>query len=129
CNARAWLASSLAQLGRFDEGAALGAEALRLAQALDDKFWLIVAHHHLGMLHLYQGAFTDSAAHFESALSIGWSFDIANYRWGNLAGLAVAYARLGRIEHAWERAGPSLSSYSPLERAEVCFLIGRREEA
>src|SRR5262249_41697529 len=42
-NARAWLASSFSQLGRFDEGVALGAEALRVARALDDKFRLIIA--------------------------------------------------------------------------------------
>jgi tetratricopeptide (TPR) repeat protein len=129
-NARAWLASSLAQLGRFDEGAALGAEALRLARAVDDKFRLIIAHHFLAQLHLYRGAFTDSVVHFESALSIGRLFDIHDFGPNNTAGLAVAYARLGRIEDARERAGPSPSSLTHLLwGAEVCLLTGRREEA
>jgi class 3 adenylate cyclase/tetratricopeptide (TPR) repeat protein len=59
-NARAWLATALAQLGRFDEGLVLAAEALRIAQAIDDKFRLVIAHSHLGRLHLYRGAFADS---------------------------------------------------------------------
>jgi class 3 adenylate cyclase/tetratricopeptide (TPR) repeat protein len=127
-NARAWLASSLAKLGRFDEGVALGAEALRVARAVDDKFRIIIAHHHLGTLHLHRGAFADSVTFFEEALSIGRTWDINNYAAWSTAELAVAYARSGRIGDALERAGSHRASF-PLWRAEVCFLAGRREEA
>ena len=128
-NARAWLVSSLAQLGRFAEGVTLGEDALRVALAVDHKFRLVIAHHHLGMLHLYRGAFAESAVHFEQALSIGRSWDISDYAASNTAGLAVAYARLGRVGDALERAGPRVSSLSPLWRAQVYFLAGRPEEA
>ena len=127
-NARAWLASSLAQLGRFDEGVALGAEALRVAGAADDKFRLIIAHHHLGTLHLYRGAFADSVTFFEQALSIGRTWDINNYAAWSTAELAVAYARSGRIGDALERAGSTPESF-PLWGAEVWFLTGRPAEA
>ena len=128
-NSRAWLADSLAQLGRFDEGLALGAEALRIAHALDDKFRLIIAYYRLGMLHRYRGTFIDSVALFEEALSIGTSWDISDYATSSAGGLAVACARSGRVGDALARAGPSLPSFWPLERGEVCFLAGRREEA
>ena len=128
-NARAWLASSLAQLGRFDEALALGTEALRVARALDDKFRIVIAHTHLGGLHLYRGSFVDSVALLEQALSIGRSWDISNYFRSNTGWLAVAYARLGRIGDALalERADLSLSSVPSW--AEVCFLTEREDEA
>jgi tetratricopeptide (TPR) repeat protein len=125
---RAWLANSLAQLGRFDEGLVLGAEALRVARALDNPFWLIVAHYQLGMLHQYRGRFADSVALFEQVLSIGQSRDISDFATQSAAELATAHARLGRITEAVEWARSSLSLFSG-RRAEVCFLAGQREEA
>jgi tetratricopeptide (TPR) repeat protein len=127
-NARAWLASSLAELGRFDEGLVLGTDALRLARTVDDKFRLVIAHYHLGRLHLRRGALANAVACFEEALSIGQTWDINNYATGATAELAVAYARSGRIKDALERVGPRLASL-PLWRAEVDFLAGQPEEA
>jgi tetratricopeptide (TPR) repeat protein len=127
-NARAWLASSLAQVGRFDEGLVLGAEALGLARAVDDKFRLIIAHHHLGTLHLHWGTLADAVTCFEEALSLGQTWDINNYIAWSSAELAVAHARSGRIAEALERIGPSLASF-PLWRAEVHFRTGHLEEA
>jgi tetratricopeptide (TPR) repeat protein len=127
-NARVWLASALAQVGRFDEGLAFGAEGLRLARAVDDKFRLVIAHHHLGRLHLHRGALADAVACFEEGLSIGQTWDVNNYATGSTAELVVAYARSGRIKDALERIGPSLAPF-PLWRAEVHFLAGQPETA
>jgi class 3 adenylate cyclase/tetratricopeptide (TPR) repeat protein len=127
-NARAWLASSLAHLGRFDEGAALGAEAIRVAQAADDKFRLIIAHHHLGTVHLLRGAFTESITLLERALSIGRTWDIDNYINWSSADLAVAYARVGRVCDALAQLGPGLERYA-LWRGEVYLRAGRLQEA
>ena len=127
-NARAWLASSLAQLGRFDEGVAFGAEALGLARAVDDKFRLIIAYHHLGMLHLRWGTFANAVTCFEESLSLGQTWDINNFITWSSAELAVAHARSGRIAEALDRIGPSLASFHSW-RAEVYFLAGQLEEA
>jgi tetratricopeptide (TPR) repeat protein len=128
-NARAWLASSLAELGRFDEGLEYGAQALRIAQALDDQFRLIIASHHVGLLHLCRGTFADAVTLFEQSVSIGRSRDISDFDIWSKAGLAVACAQLGRIEDAMEWADSSLSAAAHLRREEAFFLAGRREEA
>ena len=128
-NARAWLATSLTQLGRFDEGLTLGADALRVAQALDDKFRLIIAHSHLGWLHLHRGTLTDSVRHLEQAVALGRSWDISDTARGSAVGLATAYAHLGRIEEALEYIGPRLGYFSPLRCGEIYFLAGQREKA
>ena len=106
----------------------LAAEALRIAQAVDDKFLLIIAHHHLGRLQFDRGAFADSVEHWEEALSIGRAWDISDYATANTAGLIVAYCRSGRPEYALEQAGSNLTSV-PLWHGEACFLTGRLEEA
>jgi class 3 adenylate cyclase/tetratricopeptide (TPR) repeat protein len=126
---RAWLAYSLARLGRFDEGLTFGAEALRLAQTLDNPFWLIVAHCFLGMLHLERGSVVDSIVHFEDALAIGRSWAITDFARLCSAGLAVAYARSDRIEEALALDVAKAWSLSLLLRGEALFLAGQNEEA
>ena len=57
----------------------LGAEALRVARALDNPYWLIVAHYQLGMVQQYRGRFAESVALFEQALSIGRLWNISDF--------------------------------------------------
>jgi hypothetical protein len=52
---RTWLASCLADLGGFDEGAVRGEEAVRLAEAVDRPFSLTQAYFALGSLYLRKG--------------------------------------------------------------------------
>jgi class 3 adenylate cyclase/tetratricopeptide (TPR) repeat protein len=128
---RAWLANSLAQVGRFEEGLGVGAEALQIARRLDNPFWLIMANYHLGRLHLYRGALADSAAFFEQALAIERSQNISDFVTATMTGLAVAYAQSGRDTEALELAGQIQipSSFSTVWRAEVYFLTGRQGQA
>jgi tetratricopeptide (TPR) repeat protein len=126
---RAWLAYSLAQLGRFDEGLMLAAEALRLVQALDNPFWLIVAHYFLGVVNLYRGSLIQSIEHFEQALAIGRSWNISDFAGTSAAALAVAYARSDRIEDALALLGDARGHLSLVLRGEVLFLAGQSEGA
>jgi tetratricopeptide (TPR) repeat protein len=108
----------------------LGAEALRVARALDNPYWLIVAHYQLGMVQQYRGRFAESVALFEQALSIGRLWNISDFADVSAAGLAIAHIRLGRTADAEERADSSLGwSSLRLRWAEASFLAGRREEA
>jgi class 3 adenylate cyclase/tetratricopeptide (TPR) repeat protein len=126
---RAWLANSLAQVGRFEEGLEVGAEALQIALSLGNPFWLIMANYHLGLLHLYRGSLADSAAFFEQALAMERSQNISDFVTWTITGLAVAYARLGRASEALELAGQTPSSFATVWRAEVYFRADRQSQA
>ena len=96
----------------------------------DDKFWLIIAHHHLGAsAHATGVAFAESVRFFEQALSIGRTWDINNYVAWNSRG-ANGGATPDRVIRMTPRNGPAQTRQSfLLWCAEVCFLTGRREEA
>ena len=53
--ARSWLVISLAELGRFGEAAAYGAEALRLAEPTQHAYTIGLAHRAAGTFHLLKG--------------------------------------------------------------------------
>ena len=52
---RVHLVRSLAELGEFSEGSARGAEAVRIAETVEQPFSLADAYLGLGVLHLRQG--------------------------------------------------------------------------
>jgi tetratricopeptide (TPR) repeat protein len=66
-----FIAWSLAELGDFAEGAAVGEEALRIAEAAEHPFSVGYAHLGLGVLFLRQGDLRRALRSFERALSAG----------------------------------------------------------
>ncbi len=65
---RAYMVLSLADLGRFEEAAATGAEAVRLAEEFDTAHSHAVASHALGIALLFQGDFEQAVPMFEQTL-------------------------------------------------------------
>jgi tetratricopeptide (TPR) repeat protein len=66
-----FIAWALAELGEFAEGAAVGEEALRIAEAAEHPFSCGYAHLGLGVLFLRQGDVRPAVRAFERALSAG----------------------------------------------------------
>ena len=97
---RTWSVSCLADLGGFDEGAAWGAEAVRLAEAVDHPFSLIQAYFALGTLYLRKGDVPQAIPVLERGLArcqvasiLGWLPAVA-------AALGYAYILAGRVAEA-----------------------------
>jgi len=138
--ARAWLVTSLAELGRFAEAGPHAAEAIRLAEAIRHGVTLGMAYRAAGLLHLFKGEATQARALFERSVAIT--------RPGGTLGIGVAFsawalAQLGETAEASARiqegvglldrqmaAGsiiPTGQSFHALGRA--CLLLDRLAEA
>jgi DNA-binding winged helix-turn-helix (wHTH) protein/tetratricopeptide (TPR) repeat protein len=97
---QAWLAQVLSLLGEFADGRRHGEEALRLS--MRDGQWQndapIVAHTHLGCLHLVQGDLEAAMRVFEEGLALCRA-TIQRISPGTIVGgLGEAYALTGRLE-------------------------------
>jgi tetratricopeptide (TPR) repeat protein len=97
---RCFLTRALAELGRFEEGAVYGEEALRLAEAERVAFGLVTALAGLGSLHLRRAAPERAVPLLERGLDICRSYDINNWRPTIGASLGAAYAAIGRADEA-----------------------------
>jgi tetratricopeptide (TPR) repeat protein len=136
---RSWLVYCLAACGEFSVGLALGAEAVRLAEAGDFPTSRCAAYASLGYLSLVKGAFRPAIAFLEQGL------DLCR-RWHNLdwlpecvASLGLAYALAGHLDDALpllEQAveqeammGGGLGALRITDLSQGYLLAGRLEEA
>ena len=108
---RCWLVWSLAKLGEFDEGAAWGAEAVRIAQSVDQPLALTVAHYSLGFLRLHRGDLQGAVSLLERSLGLCRTWTLAAWFPNIASSLGQAYALSGEVasgltllEQAIERA-------------------------
>jgi DNA-binding winged helix-turn-helix (wHTH) protein/tetratricopeptide (TPR) repeat protein len=99
-HARSWLVYCLTQCGKFDEGLALGTEAVRLAESGAFPTSQCAAYASLAEAFLVRGAFPSAIALLERGLALC-------HRWHNLdwfpeyaASLGLAYAQGGRLAEA-----------------------------
>jgi class 3 adenylate cyclase/tetratricopeptide (TPR) repeat protein len=97
---RTWAVSCLADLGGFDEGAARGAEAVRLAEAVDHPFSLIQAHFALGTLYLRKGDVPQAIPVLERGLERCQVAHILTWVPPVAAALGYAYTLAGRVAEA-----------------------------
>jgi transcriptional regulator with AAA-type ATPase domain/tetratricopeptide (TPR) repeat protein len=97
---RNWLIRSLAELGRFEEGLARGAEAVRIAEAADHPFSLTVAYWGLGHLHLLRGDLDEAITILERGLAIGRTWHLLLWLPRIASALGLALALSGRVEAA-----------------------------
>jgi tetratricopeptide (TPR) repeat protein len=97
---RTWLVSCLADLGAFDEGAARGEEAVRLAQAVDDPFSLTQAYSALGSLYLRKGDLHQAIPVLERGLELCQVTSILTWFPTVAAALGYAYTLAGRTAEA-----------------------------
>jgi class 3 adenylate cyclase/tetratricopeptide (TPR) repeat protein len=97
---RTWLVSCLTDLGAFDEGAARGAEAVRLAEAVDHPFSLIQAYFALGSLYLSKGDLSKAIPVLERGLGLCRVANIPTWFPTVAATLGYAYTLAGRVAEA-----------------------------
>ena len=97
---RSWLAMCLAERGEFAEGIALGEEGVRIAEAVDHPYTLIVACAGPGGLYLLQGDLERAVAVLERGLVLSRAENITMLFPLVAAPLGSAYARSGRADDA-----------------------------
>jgi tetratricopeptide (TPR) repeat protein len=93
-----WISLCCAELGEFEEAAALGAEALSLASSLGTAHELIWARLGLGRLGVVRMDFAGVADVLEPALPLCREGEFAVYFPRVASSLGMAYAALGRVE-------------------------------
>jgi tetratricopeptide (TPR) repeat protein len=129
------LSWSLAALGRFAEGVTQGEAGVRIAEAAEHPFSLIVAYSGIGHVYLAQGDFPRGIPVLERGLSLCQACDIP-YMFPTVArDLGTAYALSGRVAEALPlleqvasqgRRGGQALWFVPL--SEAYLWAGRREE-
>jgi class 3 adenylate cyclase/tetratricopeptide (TPR) repeat protein len=111
---RAFLARTLAERGVFAEGDAHGQKAIRIAEALDHPFSIILACLGQAYLHSIKGEVGQAAGLLERALALCREWSITTY-------IPVTMAPLGHM-YAWSgRTGEGLSC---LEQALAAYESG-----
>jgi tetratricopeptide (TPR) repeat protein len=99
-NSRAWLAACHAALGTFAEGAPLGEEGLRIAEAVAHLASLMYASWGSGLLSLRQGNLPRALPLLERAVGICREADLPAYFPRMAAALGTAYTLSGRVADA-----------------------------
>jgi tetratricopeptide (TPR) repeat protein len=137
---RAILAACHAEQGSFAEGRALGAEGLRIAEAMAHPPSLMVASWGIGLLALRQGDLPRALPLFERAVGICQDADIPTYFPWIAAALGAAYALAERVadavslltqamEQSVAEENVSFQALCRLPLSEAQLLAGRLEEA
>jgi class 3 adenylate cyclase/tetratricopeptide (TPR) repeat protein len=137
---RAGLAWCHAELGTFAEGRALGAEGLRIAEAVAHPPSLMVASWGIGLLALRQGNLSRALPLLERAVGICQDADIPHYFPWMAAALGAAYTLAERVadavslltqamEQSAETENVSFQALCRLPLSEAQLLAGRLEEA
>ncbi len=137
---RAQLARALAERGVFDEGDTHGQEAIRIAEALDHPFSVVVGCLDLAYLKSVRGELSQAAPLLERALALCREWNITNHTPIAMAALGHVYASSGRIDEgvsclqqaltAYERAGIGFHhSLSVAHVAEAYLLADQVEDA
>jgi hypothetical protein len=137
---RAQLARTLAERGVFDEGDAHGHEAVRIAEALDHPFSVVVGCLDLAYLKSVRGELSQAARLIERAVAQCREWSITSHTPIAMASLGHVYAWSGRIKEgvsllqqalaAFESGGIGYChSISVVQLAEVYLLADQLENA
>src|SRR5437867_10322020 len=100
---RYWLARSLAELGRFAEGATYAAETIRLADFTQHANTIAMAHLSAGPLYLLKGDWAKAHSLLEHLITVVRTGNITFLLHGSLAHSAWALAHLGEASEALNR--------------------------
>jgi tetratricopeptide (TPR) repeat protein len=98
--ARTWLAFSRAETGAFAEALAQGAEALRIAEALDHPYGLYHGHLAVGAVHALKGDGALAVPALERELRIAKESSMLGMGRPTVAHLGSAYGLIGRVDAA-----------------------------
>ena len=137
---RTVLVWSLAELGEFADGLAVGQENARIAEAAEHPYSIVFSRFGLGALHLRQGDLARAVAELESGLALCRSADIRAPLLNVVTPLCSAYAQSGRIADARklvdEAVDMAVAMGDPLGHwlrtgvlAEIHLAAGRAEDA
>ena len=138
--ARSWLAWTLAELGEFDEAAALGEEGLAIAVSAEHVYSRFQAFFGLGIVHLIRGRPDSAIPPLEQGLVLARLENVSFFVPFITAPLGAAYALAGRVdagvgllEQAIEQAGSmglvATQSLRLAWLAEAHLMAGRLEVA
>jgi tetratricopeptide (TPR) repeat protein len=137
---RGYVALCLAELGDFAEGAGIGEEAVRLAEAVAQPDSMVIVLYCVGLCYRRQGVLQKAIPMLERGLALSQSADIP-LRFSMTASLlSAAYALAGRTAEALPLLDQMLERLAtgrrmPLhalvltELSEACLLVGRVDEA
>jgi tetratricopeptide (TPR) repeat protein len=115
---RAQLARALAERGVFDEGDAQGRESIRIAEALDHPFSVVVGCLELAYLKTIRGELSQAAGLIERALAQCREWNTTSHTPIATASLGHVYAWSGRIEEGLSCLQQALTAY------EVAGIVG-----
>jgi class 3 adenylate cyclase/tetratricopeptide (TPR) repeat protein len=133
--ARGYLTWALTELGAFDAGLILGAEGLRIAEALDHPYSRIVASWGPAYLHRTRGQLDSAARLLETALALcrDWNLPVLSRITAGFLG--SVYALSGRVAEGLvllEEGQGALESFQPsivAQMGEACLLADRLGDA
>jgi tetratricopeptide (TPR) repeat protein len=108
---RAQLARAFAERGVFDEGDAHGQEAIRIAEALDHPFSVVVGCLNLAYLKCLRGELTEATRLLERAVAQCREWNITTHTPIALAALGHVYAWSGRIGEGVSCLQQALTAY------------------
>jgi len=108
---RAQLVRALAERGVFDEGDAHGQKAIRIAEALDHPFSVVVGCLDLAYLKSVKGELSQAAYLLERAVAQCREWDITTHTPIVMASLGYVYARSGRIAEGISCLQQTLNDY------------------
>jgi class 3 adenylate cyclase/tetratricopeptide (TPR) repeat protein len=108
---RARLARALAERGVFDEGDAHGQEAIRIAEALDHPFSVVVGCLDLAYLKSVRGELSQAAGLLERVVAQCREWNITSHTPIAMASLGHVYAWSGRVEEGVSCLQTALTAY------------------
>jgi predicted ATPase/class 3 adenylate cyclase len=97
---RTWLVWCLTELGAFDEGRAIGREAIQIAEAIEQPWDLLAAYRGVGLLSLGKGEIQEAIAFFERCLELCQTWDISGWFAIIASHLGYTYALSGHMNEA-----------------------------
>jgi class 3 adenylate cyclase/tetratricopeptide (TPR) repeat protein len=135
---RAQLARAFAERGVFDEGDAHGQEAIRIADALDHPFSVLVGCLELAYLRSVRGELSQAARLLERAVAQGREWSITGHTAIAMASLGHVYAWSGRVGEgvsylqqavtAYESAGIGFYHSLSVEQLGEAYLLADQVE-
>jgi class 3 adenylate cyclase/tetratricopeptide (TPR) repeat protein len=108
---RVYLACALAERGLFDEGNAHGQEAIRIAEALDHPFSVVVGCLDVAYLKSVRGELSQAARLLERAVAQGREWNITGHMPIAMGSLGHVYAWSGRIGEGVSYLQQALTAY------------------
>jgi tetratricopeptide (TPR) repeat protein/class 3 adenylate cyclase len=137
---RIWLVHVLVERGEFSEAIVRGEEALRIAEAVNNPFSILVAYRGLGYLYLRKGDFDEAIRCLERSRELCESWDIRAYHSGIIGYLGYAQVLSGHLTEGlsllerWSTrrgliADGSGTAWSLATLGEAYALVNREDDA